>query len=188
MRNLLLAGGLVAALALPAVASAQTRCERDEQSNRVAGTVAGGVLGALAGSAIAGRGDSTAGIIIGGTAGAVAGNQLSRGQPCPPGYYEQPTSAPLPDYGPPTNPFWSQAPAGIDERIDYLQARIRAGVDRGYLNRREAAQAYRDLADIRRTTMDLRVRDGDLNRADRNYLQSRLDTVGDRVRWAERRG
>ena len=187
MRSLLLVGGVVAALALPAFAQAQTRCERQEQSDRAAGTVVGGVAGALLGSAIAGRGSHTEGAVVGGVAGAVAGNELSAGQPCPPGYYERPTSAPLPEAGPPGNPFWASAPPGINERIDFLQARIRAGVDHGDLSRREAAQAYRDLADIRRTTMDLRQRDGgDLNPTDRDYLQGRLDMVGQNVRWAER--
>ncbi|MEO6340864.1 MAG: glycine zipper 2TM domain-containing protein [Caulobacteraceae bacterium] len=88
MRKLILVSGLVAAMAVPNLASAYTsRCERDRSSDRAAGTVAGGVLGALAGSAIAGRGDRTEGAIIGGVVGAVAGNQLSKSKrPCPAGY------------------------------------------------------------------------------------------------------
>ena len=87
MRKLLLASGLIAAMAVPTLASAYTtRCERDQASDRAGGTVAGGLLGALAGSAIAGRGDRTEGAIIGGVVGAVAGNQLSKSKPCPTGY------------------------------------------------------------------------------------------------------
>ena len=86
MRKLILTAGLVAAMAVPSLASAYTtRCERD--NDRAGGTVAGGLLGALAGSAIAGRGDRTEGAIIGGVVGAVAGNQLSKSnRPCPTGY------------------------------------------------------------------------------------------------------
>ncbi len=43
----------------------------------MAGTVVGAGLGALLGSAIAGRGDHTTGAIIGGVGGAVVGNQVS---------------------------------------------------------------------------------------------------------------
>ena len=87
MRKLILVSGLVATMAVPTLASAYTtRCERDQASDRAGGTVAGGVLGALAGSAIAGRGAHAEGAIIGGVVGAVAGNQLSKSRPCPTGY------------------------------------------------------------------------------------------------------
>lgn len=94
MRKLLLIAGLAIAVAAPAVttfvpaqAEAQTRCERNKTNNRIAGTVGGGLLGALAGSAIDGGRNNTAGLIIGGAAGAYAGNQLTKGHhPCPTGY------------------------------------------------------------------------------------------------------
>jgi hypothetical protein len=96
MRSQLLIAGLVASIATPAAvtfsatpAEAQTRtaCEKDRRNTRIAGTVGGGLLGALAGRAIAGRGDNTEGMIIGGAVGAVAGNQLlKKKSPCPPGY------------------------------------------------------------------------------------------------------
>lgn len=94
MKKLIMTAGLVAALAAPAIAvpgsasAYQTRCERDKHNDRVAGTVVGGVLGALAGSAIAGHGSKTGGALIGGAVGAVAGNQVARSghQPCPEGY------------------------------------------------------------------------------------------------------
>ncbi|HTK36488.1 MAG TPA: glycine zipper 2TM domain-containing protein [Caulobacteraceae bacterium] len=94
MRNFILIAGLAAAVAAPSFAFGETRCERSRSDNRVLGTVAGGVLGALAGSAIASRHDSTAGILIGGTAGAVAGNQLAKGKPCPTGYVARTYPAP----------------------------------------------------------------------------------------------
>jgi hypothetical protein len=94
MRKQFLIAGLVAAIAAPTVvtftaspAEARTACERDRRNTRIAGTVGGGLLGALAGRAIAGRGDNTEGMIIGGAVGAVAGNQLlKKKSPCPPGY------------------------------------------------------------------------------------------------------
>jgi hypothetical protein len=93
MRKLLLIAGLVAAIGAPAytsfaptAADAQTRCERTRSTNRAIGTVGGGILGALAGSAIDGGRNNTAGLIVGGAAGAYAGNQLAKGKPCPRGY------------------------------------------------------------------------------------------------------
>lgn len=93
MRKLLMIVGLSVAVAAPvyttfnpAQADAQTRCERKRSTNRALGTVAGGVLGALAGSAIDGGRNNTAGLIIGGAGGAYAGNQLAKGKPCPSGY------------------------------------------------------------------------------------------------------
>jgi uncharacterized protein YcfJ len=90
MRKLILVASLAALAATaasPDIAAAKSRCERDRSNNRVAGTVAGGVLGALAGSAIAGRGSGTEGAVIGGVVGAVAGNQLTKKKsPCPAGY------------------------------------------------------------------------------------------------------
>ena len=72
---------LVASAAVPGFASAQQvwredpcRYQRHEAARN--GTVAGGLLGALVGSQIAGRGNHTAGAIIGGGVGAVAGHQV----------------------------------------------------------------------------------------------------------------
>jgi len=78
MRNHLLVAGIAAAALIPTFAFAQTSCEQ-QHSNRVAGTVAGGVVGALLGSAIAGHGDKTTGAVIGGVGGAVIGNQATKG-------------------------------------------------------------------------------------------------------------
>lgn len=71
---------LVASAGLPSLASGQVwqddpcRYERHEAARN--GTVAGGLLGAIVGSQIAGRGNHTAGAIVGGTVGAVAGHQI----------------------------------------------------------------------------------------------------------------
>ncbi len=78
MRNKFLLAGAALAVMVPSIASAQSSsCER-QRSGRVAATVGGGAVGALAGSAIAGRGDRTEGAIIGGVLGAIAGNQLAK--------------------------------------------------------------------------------------------------------------
>lgn len=93
MRKLLLIAGLAVAVAAPAVTTfvpaqaAAASCETNKTNNRIAGTVGGGLLGALAGSAIDKSRSNTAGILIGGAAGAVVGNQLTKGHhPCPTGY------------------------------------------------------------------------------------------------------
>ncbi|MGH6908649.1 MAG: glycine zipper 2TM domain-containing protein [Phenylobacterium sp.] len=78
MRKHLLAAGIAAITLIPTFAAAQQTCE-ERRNNRVAGTVVGGVLGAIAGSAVAGRGDRNEGAVIGGIGGAVIGNQVSKG-------------------------------------------------------------------------------------------------------------
>ena len=71
---------LIAGFAAPSFASAQEwredpcRYERHDAARN--GTVAGGLLGAIVGSQIAGRGNHTAGAVIGGGIGAVAGHQI----------------------------------------------------------------------------------------------------------------
>ena len=74
------AASLLASSSAPAFAYIQSfhsdpcREERHEAARN--GTVAGGLIGALVGSQIAGRGSHTEGAIIGGTVGAVAGHQI----------------------------------------------------------------------------------------------------------------
>ena len=77
MRSYMITAGIVAALGSASVASAQQTCEQ-RSNDRVIGTVAGAGIGALLGSAIAGRGDKTAGAVIGGLGGGVVGNQVTR--------------------------------------------------------------------------------------------------------------
>lgn len=78
MRSKLLMAGFSLAVLIPAAAQAQTTCEQRSQ-NRTAGTVVGGLAGALLGSAVAGHGHKTDGAIVGGVAGAVVGNQAAKG-------------------------------------------------------------------------------------------------------------
>jgi hypothetical protein len=201
MRNMLLIGGLVAAMSVPALADAQTRCERDRSTNRAAGTVVGAGIGALLGSAIAGNSSNTAGAVAGAVAGGIAGNQLAKkaGEPCPTGYYEsysdgRPVNAGYPNAGQSFNgqpayepgAFWNGAPRGMRERIDFMSVRIDRGERNGTLSRREAATARQDLSDVRRMEARLRARDGGrLNQADREYIQARIDEVGRNIRWMQ---
>lgn len=76
MRNRYLMAGIALAALTPSMASAAT-CEQ-QRSGRIAATVGGGAVGALLGTAIAGKGDNTEGAIIGGVIGAVAGNQIAK--------------------------------------------------------------------------------------------------------------
>src|SRR5437868_5171151 len=78
MRRHLLVAGIAVATLLPTLAFAQQTCEQ-RSANRTAGTIFGGVAGALLGSAVAGHGDKTTGAVVGGVGGAVVGNQLARG-------------------------------------------------------------------------------------------------------------
>jgi opacity protein-like surface antigen len=84
MRKMILIAGLaLATLAAPAMASAQTACEANRQDDRVAGTIIGGIAGAIFGNAIAGHGHRSDGTAVGAVGGALIGNQLARSDtPC----------------------------------------------------------------------------------------------------------
>lgn len=78
MRMRILAAGVAAACLFPSMAVAQTSCEQ-QRTNRVVGTVAGAGIGAVVGSAVAGRDNRTAGAVIGAVGGGLIGNQVTRG-------------------------------------------------------------------------------------------------------------
>ena len=68
-------------------------CVDQRNNNTAAGAVIGGVLGALVGSGVAGRGNHTGGAIVGGALGATAGAAIgssSSSSSCPPGYVSSP--------------------------------------------------------------------------------------------------
>jgi hypothetical protein len=199
MRANLLVASLIAATALPALtalptaASAQGYSEGCVQSNRdnhAAGTVLGAIGGAVLGGAVAGRHDRGAGVALGAVGGAVAGNAISRSQdhPCPDGYYyaPQPYGA---SYAAPRGDFWAGAPTGIRARMDFMQDRINTSANNAWISPREAARANRELAYIRSENDRLRYQDGGhLRPVDRDYLQSRLDSLSQRLNWAEHSG
>lgn len=74
MRRALLIVGMAAVVAAPSVVEARDACQARAHDRKVAGTVIGGLGGALVGGAI---GD-TKGAVIGGLGGAVIGNNLAR--------------------------------------------------------------------------------------------------------------
>jgi len=95
MRKFILALGIVATVAAPTLAAANG-CEVRAEHRRVAGTILGGLAGAVIGNQFSHRG----GALVGGVGGAVVGNQLSRTS-CDHdyrhrGYYRQPAAY----YGP----------------------------------------------------------------------------------------
>ena len=74
------AASIVTSLSIPTLASAQEwrgdPCRYDRHEAGRNGTITGGLIGALVGSSVAGRGHRTAGALIGGGVGAVAGHQI----------------------------------------------------------------------------------------------------------------
>jgi uncharacterized protein YcfJ len=80
---LILAAGAVS-LSIPSFAEARSGCQARAHDRRVAGTVIGGIGGAVLGNAVSHRGG---GALIGGLGGAVIGNQLSRRSCDRAGYY-----------------------------------------------------------------------------------------------------
>lgn len=68
---------------------AEDNCVDQRNHNAAAGAVIGGILGAIIGSGVAGRGSHTGGAIVGGALGAMAGSAIGASDTspgCPPGY------------------------------------------------------------------------------------------------------
>jgi len=85
--------------------------------------------------------------------------------------------------------FWEGAPAGVWERIGFMQERINRGVEHHRLNRTEATRAQNELGRLREMTRNMRNRDGGtLNETDRTYLQDRLDHLGNDIHWMAHNG
>lgn len=77
----LIASGLVVTTPAPATAQAYGSgdiCRQEQRRQGNTGAIAGGVLGAVLGSQVAGRGAKTEGAVLGGAVGAVAGNQIAK--------------------------------------------------------------------------------------------------------------
>jgi hypothetical protein len=186
MRAKLMMVGLMMAASLPVGALAQpydSGCVRSNQDSRAAGTVLGAIGGAVLGGAIAGRHDRGAGVVLGGVGGAVAGNAIARSNehPCPAGYAYAPPRAPA--------GFWAGAPGGIHRRIDFMQDRIDEAARNGWIDPREIDRANRELRFIRSEDRRLHDQDGGpLRPQDRDYLQARLDSLSQRLHWAEHNG
>ncbi len=189
MKRTVLLAGLLTAAAIPAAAMAQPydpACVRANQQNQATGTVLGAIGGALLGDAIGGRGHKTDGAIVGGIGGAVAGNAIAgaNNHPCPEGYaYRAPPGPPPP---PPGGGFWYGAPEGIHERIAFMQDRVDRAIRGGWLSPREISRIQGEMTRIRREDDRLHYQDGGrLRREDRDYMQSLLDNVSQRLHWME---
>ena len=209
MRTKLLIGGLIAAIAAPALAqppaparapapapSYDAHCRRENQKGEQTSTVVGGLGGALVGSAIAGKKNRALGAVIGGIGGAVVGNQVAKAgeQPCPPGYvYDSarpaayaPPPPPPPAYGPPPRQgdFWYGAPDDLGRRFDFLQERINRARFDHRIDGREARQLSGDLAGLRRQERRARYRGhGELAPQDRDFIFGRLEELSHRLHW-----
>jgi hypothetical protein len=192
MQTKLLIAGFMMAVALPASALAQPYdpgCVQSNRDNATAGTIVGALGGAILGGAIAGRHDRGAGVVVGGAAGALAGNSIARSNnsPCPAGYYYAPPPPPPQAYD--GGRFWYGAPTGVHDRIDFMQDRINRAASEGWVSPDEIRYANRELRFIRSEDSRLHYQDGGrLRPEDRDYLQSRLDSLSQRLHWAEHNG
>lgn len=81
---------------------------------------------------------------------------------------------------------WADAPGDFRGRADWLDQRIRRGQDNGRLSRRDAGEALRSLSNIRREEAGMRHRNGRLSQRDEVYIQAKLDTLSDSLRWTQR--
>ncbi len=201
MRAKLLIASLIAttalplATALPTTASAQSDygCVQSNHDNHAAGTVLGALGGAVIGGAVAGRHDRGAGVALGAVGGAVAGNAISRSQdhPCPTGYYYAPQGGEAygASYAEPRGDFWASAPRGLHARMDFMQDRINTAANNDWISPREVSRANRELSFIRSEDQRLRYQSsGHLRPEDRDYLQGRLDSLSQRLNWAQHNG
>jgi hypothetical protein len=82
------------------------------------------------------------------------------------------------------NAFWRDAPTDPYQRIDFLQRRIQHGVNDGSLSPGDARRAQWQLNQIRRDADRMRYRHrGRFSDADYSYIQSRLDSLSQQIRW-----
>lgn len=81
---------------------------------------------------------------------------------------------------------WADAPSDFTGRAAWLDQRIRRGQDEGRMSRRDASDALRSLSALRREESGMRHRNGQLNRRDEIYMQAKLDTLSDGLRWTNR--
>jgi hypothetical protein len=78
MNRSIWAAGVAVAAMLPTMAFAQDRCAQQSNDRNAAGTVIGGIAGAVVGGNVADRKNRTEGAVVGGILGAIAGNVIAR--------------------------------------------------------------------------------------------------------------
>jgi hypothetical protein len=203
MRKLLLIAG-VAALTVPGMAMAQPDCRQQQHNNRVAGTVVGAGVGALAGSALAGPHSRGAGAVLGavggGALGNIAGGAASANcAPAQAGYYDDNgvwhastgyydangdwVEGPPP--APPAAPYAGsyggdvnyQGAMNLRDRENWLEQQIDSGQSRGEISSYDAERDRMRLSSIRDFERRLRVDHDGLTADDRAQLDQRLDNL-----------
>jgi hypothetical protein len=203
MRKQLIVAGIAAATLIPTFAFAQQTCE-DRRNNRVAGTVVGGVLGAIAGSAVAGHGDRNEGAVIGGLGGAVIGNQVSKGSAdCQHayGYYDNSNQwhansvnrEMASGYYDRNGAWVSGAPSGgwdRDGRWNTASANTYSypASYQGRSNRRDAPQDVRQRADWLDTRIQRGRNDGSLSRREASDAMRSLNSIRQQDQAMRRHG
>jgi hypothetical protein len=109
------------------------------------------------------------------------GNQRTDNPPPPP---PQDQSRDHDDHGRGRGDFWERAPKSLDEREDWLEQQIRAGMADRSLDRGEAGHAIEQLRSIRRKEASYMRRDrGELSDAHREALTDRLNDLGQQLHW-----
>jgi hypothetical protein len=82
--------------------------------------------------------------------------------------------------------FWNGAPRALSQRVDWLEMRVRRGVETGALTRTEADRAGAMLREFRRTmATDLARGRGRLSDRDGQRLSARLETISQDIRWLQ---
>jgi hypothetical protein len=85
--------------------------------------------------------------------------------------------------------FWRGAPAGVWERIRFLQDRIDRGIANGSLDRREGRRASNELNRIRDWVAKDRQRHyGRIDPGTEAQVQDRLDRLSQSIRWMRHNG
>lgn len=80
--------------------------------------------------------------------------------------------------------FWNGAPQALEQRLDWLEMRVRRGIENGSLTRGESDRAFGMLRDFRRTRSDMMASHGGrLGRRDEADLSARLDAISQQIRW-----
>lgn len=77
-------------------------------------------------------------------------------------------------------------PRDVRQRMEWLNVRVRQGINDGSLSRREADRALNDLRRIQWEERRMRHRNGRLSDRDESYVQARLDTISSELRWSRR--
>ena len=82
--------------------------------------------------------------------------------------------------------FWNGAPQSLDQRLDWLEMRVRRGIENGSLTRGESDRAFALLRDFRRSRTEMAARHGGrLDRGDERVLSDRLNAISQQIRWLQ---